>query len=67
MVPGRGDSGASLWEGENEVTNNFWALPGLNKLQAAAEESTSTNFRYYSEFGQNLLHHLRIEFPVVKY
>ena len=34
--------------------------------KGVAEESTSTIFRYYSEFGPNLLHHLRIEFPVVK-
>ena len=53
--------------GENEVTKKILALPGLNNIQTAAEESFSINFRYFSEFELSLLHHLQIEFPVVKY
>ena len=51
-----------LGRGRDEVNENFWPSPGLNRVQKAAEEL----FHYYSEFEPNLLHHLQIEFPVLK-
>ena len=39
----------------------IFSLPGLNKIQTAAEESICTNFRYYSEFELSLYHlHFKI-------
>ena len=42
---------ARLGEGEDEVTENFWPSPGLNKVQKAAKESFPPNFAVIAKFS----------------
>ena len=59
-------SRARLGEGEDDL-NLKEPSPPLFIRVLNSRRVISTKFRYYSEFGPNLPHHLQIEFSVFKY
>ena len=63
---GGGTGGGRGWEGKTKGVKSQNPLPSSYRTSRVAEEPSSSNFRYYSEFGHNL-YYQKIKFLLFDY